>query len=70
MSQGQCLEDGDGMTPLLRCSKENTVLELFKYLTRFDANQTDILGNNSIHIFGYKNLLLEWKYKNDQNIAQ
>lgn len=52
-----CQEDGDEMTPLFRCFNENTVLELFNYLTRFDVNKTNVLGNNSIHIFGEKNFV-------------
>ena len=52
-----CQEDGDKMTPIFRCFSENTVLELFNYVSRFDVNRTNILGNNSIHIFGQKNFV-------------
>ena len=50
-------EDGDKMSPIFRCFDENTILELFNFITKFDYSQIDVLGNNAIHIFGEKNFV-------------
>ena len=50
-------EDGDKLSPIFRCFDENTILELINFITKFDIRQTDILGNNAIHIFGEKNFV-------------
>ena len=61
LERALCQPDGDNMTPLFRCFDEKTVLELLDYITIFDINQNDVLGNNALHIFGENNFVVVMK---------
>ena len=50
-------EDGEKLSPILRCFDEDTTLELINFITKFDTSQIDVSGNNGIHIFGEKNFV-------------